>query len=88
MQNVETLIGKQVSFGVLYGTKMVEGSGKITSISISPLPSTKASLGLVGDRAAENIIIPSNPGQGTVLGVKVIGGKKNTKTLKKRKSKY
>lgn len=88
MQNVETLIGKQVSFGVLYGTKMVEGTGKIVSIKIDPLPSSKERLGLVGDKATEGIIIPSQPGQGTVLGVKIIGGRKSRKTLKKQKSKH
>lgn len=85
MENIENLVGKQVSFGVMAGTKAINGRGKIISINISPDMSTSSALGIRG----ENVTVPSQPGQGKVIGVTTVNaGGKRRKTLKKRKSKY
>lgn len=87
MENVETLIGKQVSFGVISGTKLVPGEGTIATITIKPSMATSAKLGFVADRAGETVTVPSKPGQGKILGLKVVGGRKR-KTMKHKRSKH
>jgi len=88
MNNLETLIGKSVSFGVMAGSSAKQGTGVIKGITIEPSKYTQMTFGLVGDRAGDNIIVPSQPGQGKVIGVNVTAGGKRRKTIKKRKSKY
>jgi hypothetical protein len=85
MQNLETLVGKEVSFGVLIGTQLTPGQGTLVGMTIRPNGSTAARLGLIADRAGENVVVPSQPGQGKVIGIKPVSGGKR-KTMKKKRS--
>jgi hypothetical protein len=84
--NLESIVGKKVSFGMLVGSKLTNATGVVKTIQIEPDNASRSALGL--KYSTENVVVPSQPGQGKVLGLKVVSGGKRRKTLRKGKSKH